>query len=341
MSKRIKVLVVDDSAVVRTVLSRQLAEDPDIEVVGTAPDPFVARDKIIKLKPDVLTLDIEMPRMDGLTFLRRLMHHHPMPVIIVSSLTPKGSRMCIEALESGAVEVLSKPGGAYTVGDMAETLVEKIKSAAHVNVARLSSAAPPSTRLAAMAETTNKILALGASTGGTKALASILEAMPVNAPGTVITQHMPENFTRSFAERLNEISRMQVKEAEDGDSVATGNALLAPGNKHMVLRRSGSRYYVNVKDGPLINRHRPSVDVMFRSVARAAGANSVGVILTGMGGDGAKGLKLMKDAGAPTIAQDEASCVVFGMPRVAVELGAAEKVVSLDAIPGAIMNALE
>lgn len=337
----IKVLVVDDSAVVRSIFSKELSRDPEIEIVGTAPDPYVARDLIIQLKPDVLTLDIEMPRMDGITFLRKLIKHFPLPVIIVSSLTPKGSSMALEAMQAGAIDVLCKPGSAYTVGDMAMELIEKVKAASVVDMKRKAQIAAQFGNIAsvsALGKTTNQILAIGASTGGTIALEEILKAMPHNSPGTVITQHMPQYFTKSFADRLNTLSKMEVKEAEDGDSVAPGRALVAPGNMHLLLRRSGARYIVNVKDGPLVNRHRPSVDVMFRSVAQSAGKNAVGVILTGMGGDGAEGLLEMRQAGAATVAQNEASCVVFGMPKVAIDLGAAEQILPLNLIPERVLK---
>ena len=341
---RTRVLVVDDSAVVRQIFSRELAKDPELEVVGSAPDPYVARDLIVQLKPDVLTLDLEMPRMDGNTFLRKLMHYYPLPVVVVSSLTPAGGELAMEALAAGAVDVLCKPGAAFTVGDMTGQLIQKVKAAARVNMtarAHRPAAPPPAQPAKALSRTTNQILAIGASTGGTVALEAILRAMPPNAPGIVITQHMPEMFTKYFANRLDQIAQLQVREGADGDSVVPGVALIAPGNKHMLLKRSGARYYVNVRDGPRVNLHRPSVDVMFRSVAQAAGRNAVGVILTGMGGDGAQGLLEMKTAGARTLAQDEASCVVFGMPKVAIELGAADKVVALDAMPAEILRAVE
>ncbi len=340
-----RVLVVDDSAVVRQIFSRELAKDPELEVVGSAPDPYVARDLIVRLKPDVLTLDLEMPRMDGVTFLRKLMHYYPLPVVVVSSLTPAGGELALEALAAGAVDVLCKPGAAFTVGDVSGQLIQKVKAAAHVNVKTRAqqrpagAAAPGPAR--ALSRTTNQILAIGASTGGTVALEGILRAMPPNAPGVVITQHMPEMFTKYFAERLDQVSQVEVREGADGDSVVPGVALIAPGNKHMLLKRSGARYCVSVRDGPRVNLHRPSVDVMFRSVAQAAGRNAVGVILTGMGGDGAQGLLEMKTAGAHTLAQDEASCVVFGMPKVAIELGAVDKVVALDAMPAEILRAVE
>lgn len=337
----VKVLIVDDSAVVRNTLSKELSKDPGLEIIGTAPDPYVARDKIVKLKPDVVTLDIEMPRMDGITFLKKLMHHYPLPVIIVSSLTPKGSALAIEALDHGAVEVVNKPGAAYTVGDISRSLSQKIKAAARVDVKQKNIAEqqlPSRPKTLALAQTTNKILALGASTGGTQALQFVLQSMPPTAPGIVIVQHMPEHFTRAFADRLNELCSIQVKEAENGDSIAPGKALIAPGNYHMLLKRSGAMYYVEVKQGPLVNRHRPSVDVLFKSVSRYAGANAVGAIFTGMGGDGAKGLLEMKEAGAKTIAQDEASCVVFGMPKEAIKLGGADHVMSLKDIPAKLID---
>ncbi len=336
----IKVLVVDDSAVVRKIFSKELAKDPQIQVVGTAPDPYVARDMIVEFKPDVLTLDIEMPRMDGITFLRKLMRYFPLPVIIVSSLSARGSAMAMEAMQSGAVEVMCKPGAAYSVGDMAVELVEKVKASAGVNVKHKALTMPKgkSTTLSALTKTTNQILAIGASTGGTVALERILKILPANMPGTVITQHMPPVFTKSFADRLNELCPMEVREARDGDSVMPGVALIAPGNKHMLLRRSGARYYVSVKDGPLVNRHRPAVDVMFRSVAQTAGKNAIGVILTGMGKDGAKGMLEMKEAGSINIAQDENSCVVFGMPKAAIDIEATHIIKSLEKIPEEVLR---
>jgi len=330
---KIKVLVVDDSAVVRQIFSQELSRDPQIEVVGTAPDPYVARDKILQLKPDVLTLDVEMPRMDGISFLKKLMHFYPMPIIIVSSLTPKGGTLALEALDAGAVDVMSKPGAAYAVGDLSVALIDKIKAAAKVNVKKLEVPGKRPTIKSAMTATTNKIIAIGASTGGTQAIQQVLSVLPKNSPGIVIVQHMPEHFTRAFSERLNELCEIDVKEAESGDSVIPGTALIAPGNFHMLLKRSGARYYVEVKPGPLVSRHRPSVNVLFKSVAATAGKNSVGVIMTGMGADGAEGLKTMRDAGAKTIGQDEKSCIVYGMPKVAWEIGAVEHVLSLEKIP--------
>lgn len=335
----IRVLVVDDSAVVRKIFTSELERDPGIKVVGAAPNPYVARDMIVALKPDVITLDVEMPRMDGITFLRRLMKYHPMPIIVVSSLTPQGGHVAMEALDAGAVDVMCKPGASYTVGDMAVDLIEKIKAAALVKVSAITEktkAGPPKARMS-LTRTTDKVVAIGASTGGTQALQKVLQEMPHNAPPIVIVQHMPENFTKAFADRLNDICDIEVREAVDGDSVIPGLALIAPGNQHMLLTRSGARYQVQIKQGPQVNRHRPSVDVLFRSVARYAGANSLGVILTGMGGDGAAGMLEMKQNGAYTIAQDEASCVVFGMPKEAIKLGGVDLVLGLDKVCGGIL----
>lgn len=334
----IKVLVIDDSAVVRQILSAELARDNQIEVVGTAPDPYVARDKIVALKPDVLTLDIEMPRMDGITFLRKLMKHYPLPVIVVSSLTAKGGELALEAIEAGALDVMCKPGAAYTVSDMSVELADKIKAAAIADLSKKRSSHKKQTvALSSLTRTTNKVVAIGASTGGTQALQEVLTCLPVNSPGTIIVQHMPEHFTRSFADRLNELSAIEVKEAQNGDSVVPGKALISPGNKHMLLQRSGARYFVQVKDGPLVSRHRPSVEVMFNSVARYAGRNAIGVMLTGMGGDGAHAMLEMKNKGAATIAQSESSCVVFGMPREAIKLGAVDHVEDLAKIASRIL----
>jgi len=337
----IKVLIVDDSAVVRSIFSKELSSDTDIEIVGTAPDPYVARERILSLKPDVITLDIEMPRMDGITFLRKLMKYYPLPVIVVSSLTQKGSELAMDALRYGAVEVMSKPGPSYTVGDMSLSLIEKIKAASKVDIRSFQSRIMqnmPHRQTFALSTTTNKVIAIGASTGGTQALEYILTSMPANIPGIAIVQHMPEKFTKSFAERLNTLCTIEVKEAEDGDRVIPGKALIAPGNKHMVLRRSGATYYVSIKNGPLVKRQRPSVEVLFESVAKYAGSNAIGVILTGMGSDGAEGLLAMKQNGAATIAQDEKSCVVFGMPQEAIKLGGVDKVKSLADIPKEVVT---
>ncbi|MBI5419272.1 MAG: chemotaxis response regulator protein-glutamate methylesterase [Deltaproteobacteria bacterium] len=340
---KIRVLVVDDSAIVRKVFSEELSRYPDIEVVGTAPDPFIARDKIVALKPDVLTLDVEMPRMDGITFLKKLMKYYPLPVIIVSSLTQAGSHLAMEALDSGAIDVVAKPGSSYSVGELSEQLAEKIRGAVQakrrcppVMPVRTpvpeTVSAPPAAR-AALRETTDKVIAIGASTGGTEAIRSVLEGLDHAMPGIVIVQHMPAHFTKAFAARLNGLCRMEVKEAEDNDLVRVGRALIAPGNYHMVLVRSGARYHVRVKTGPLVCHQRPSVDVLFHSVAEAAGRNAVGVILTGMGKDGADGMRSMHAQGAQTIAQDENSCVVFGMPREAIAAGGVDRVLPLTQIP--------
>jgi two-component system, chemotaxis family, protein-glutamate methylesterase/glutaminase len=346
MSK-IRVLVVDDSAVVRKVFSDELSREIDIEVIGTAPDPYVARDLIVNLRPDVVTLDIEMPRMDGLTFLRKLMKYFPLPVIIVSSLTREGGALALEAMDIGAVDVVSKPGEAYSVGDMSVQLAEKVRAAARVDMAQRAlqaaqrrTASPVIAPQRALTQSTNKIIAIGASTGGTEAIKAVLTQLPPNMPGILIVQHMPANFTTSFAKRLDSLCQIRVKEAEDGDSVIPGTALLAPGNFHMVMRRSGARYYVNIKTGPLVCHQRPAADVLFNSVATYGGRNAVGVILTGMGKDGAQGLLKMKEAGARTIAQDERSCVVFGMPKEAIKLGAVDEVVPLEKISQAVIDML-
>jgi len=348
MMKPIKVLIVDDSAIVRRIFTQELSKHPDIEVIGSAPDPYVARDKIVHLQPDVVTLDIEMPRMDGISFLRKLMRYHPLPTIVVSSLTPRNSEMALEALECGAVDVLAKPGGSYSVGDMSVQLVDKIRAAARarpqgpVNNGGAKGMHKTSPLVnSALKRTTHKLIALGASTGGTEALRAVLTRMPSNCPGIVVVQHMPPKFTTAFANRLNDLCQIEVREAKDGDSVLPGLALIAPGNYHMLLRRSGARYYVEVKSGPLVCHQRPSVDVLFCSVAQYAGANAVGVIMTGMGKDGAKGLLEMRNGGGRTIAQDEASCVVYGMPKEAVRSGAVEHVVPLDRIPETIFTCLE
>ncbi len=348
MKTNISVLVVDDSAIVRKVLSEELSRERGIQVVGTAPDPYVARDKIVRLKPDVITLDIEMPRMDGLTFLKKLMKYYPLPVIIVSSLTKKGGKLAMEALSLGALEVISKPSASYSVGDMSVQLADKIRAVANVNMkAKIESArnqTPPTekvTGVKALSATTNKILAIGASTGGTEAIKTVLMGMPPNSPGIIVVQHMPAKFTTSFAERLDSLCAIRVKEAHDGDSVVNGQALIAPGNFHMLLRRSGARYYVQIKNGPMVHHQRPSVDVLFKSVADYAGGNAVGVILTGMGADGADGLLQMRQSGARTIAQDERTCVVFGMPKEAIKREAAEKVVALPDVAGVALRMVE
>jgi len=342
--EKIRVLIVDDSAVVRQTLSAIFESDPQIEVIGTASDPYIAAKKIQKEVPDVITLDIEMPRMDGLTFLRKIMTQHPIPVVIISSLTEKGSQTALKALEYGAVEIITKPSMSTKqfIEESKIKLCDVVKAA---SIAKLKKGPPtvinvqpklsadviiPKIQNHSMIKTTEVVVAVGASTGGTEALRIFLEAMPLDAPGIVIVQHMPEHFTRSFANRLNEICKISVKEAEDGDTVLRGRALIAPGNKHTMLKRSGARYFVEVSDGPLVNRHRPSVDVLFRSTARFAGGNAIGIIMTGMGDDGARGLLEMKEAGAKTAAQNEQTCVVYGMPKEAVKLGAADKVLPLE-----------
>ncbi len=345
----IRVLIVDDSALIRNVMKEILSHDPEIEVVGAAPDPFVAREKIKVLNPDVLTLDVEMPKMDGLTFLQKLMAARPMPVVMVSSLTEQGAATTLQALESGAVDFVTKPtlDIQHGMSDLAHQITSKVKIAAQATVKKRTPPVDCAERIKALAvqsamiKTTDTIIAIGASTGGTEALRELLEVLPPNTPPIIMTQHMPEQFTKSFADRLNQLCQIHVKEAQEGDSVIPGQALLAPGNFHMELRRSGARYYVSLNQEPLINRHRPSVDAMFRSVARYAGGNSFGVILTGMGNDGAAGMLEMKQAGAFTVAQDEASCVVFGMPREAIKAGGVEKVLPLSEIPGALLSHLK
>jgi two-component system, chemotaxis family, protein-glutamate methylesterase/glutaminase len=353
-NQRIRVLIIDDSAIVRKILSETLSTEPDLEVVGTAPDPFVARDKILALKPDVLTLDIEMPRMDGLTFLRKLMHFHPLPTVVISSLAQPSCRAAIQAMELGAVEVLAKPGGPYSVGDLRDTLVAKVRAAAcarlrrtppapalpkqaAVTPAALTPAAVAVPALVQSALPAGTIIAIGASTGGTEAIAAVLAKLPKDCPPIVIAQHIPPVFSKAFAYRLNETCAIEVREAVDNDPLYPGLALVAPGDFHMLLRKSGGRYHVTVKTGPRVCYQRPSVDVLFASVAESAAAATVAVLLTGMGSDGAQGLLKLRKLGAHTIAQDEASCVVYGMPREAVELGAAVQVVPLPGIASAMM----
>jgi len=340
-NSKIKVLIVDDSALVRKILTEELSMDPELEIVGTAPDPYIAREKIVQLGPDVLILDIEMPRMDGLTFLEILMKNYPLPIIILSSLGQNGGEVALKALELGAAEVMAKPGASYTVKDMSEQLIEKIKGVSGMKMSKAKQEkegnSAPLIRSTSLIKTTNKIIAIGASTGGTEAIKDILTQLPAQMPPILITQHMPQYFTKSFAERLNSLCSLEVKEAEDRELATPGKVLIAPGNKHMVLKRSGATYYVEIKDGEMVFHQRPSVEVLFQSVARYAGRNSVGVILTGMGRDGAKGLLNMREAGAFTIAQDEKSCVVFGMPKEAIAIGAAMKIVSLNSIPRELM----
>lgn len=353
MNKPIRVLIVDDSASVRQSLKQVLETDPDIQVMGTAADPYVAAEHIKREVPDVITLDVEMPRMDGLTFLERLMSQHPVPVVICSTLTEAGSESGMAALEKGAIDIITKPklGTKEFFQESCIRICDAVKSAALTRNRPVRQAvvraAPKLTADAviakasssmAMIETTEKIVAVGASTGGTEALREFLERMPANAPGMVIVQHMPEKFTANFAARLNSLCCVTVKEAANNDSVIPGQVLIAPGNKHTLLKRSGARYFVEVKDGPLVSRHRPSVDVLFRSTARYAGKNAIGVIMTGMGDDGAKGMLEMKEAGATNIAQDEATSVVFGMPAEAIKLGGVDRVVPLYNIADEILR---
>ena len=351
MAKKIRVLIVDDSAVVRQTMSEILSSDPQIEVMSTAGDPFIAADRIRDEIPDVITLDVEMPRMDGITFLQKIMSQHPIPVVMCSSLTEKGSETALKALEYGAVEIIQKPRMG-TKGFLEESRVricDAVKAASQARVRRVANVRPVAPKLTAdvimekprshaMMQTTEKVVVVGASTGGTEALRVFLESLPADSPGIVIVQHMPEGFTRAFSQRLDGLCRISVKEAADNDTVVRGRALIAPGNHHLLLKRSGARYYVEVKDGPLVSRHRPSVDVLFRSAARYAGKNAVGVIMTGMGDDGAHGMLEMKQAGAVNIAQDEASCIVFGMPNEAIKLGGVDHIRPLEAISREVLR---
>ncbi len=355
MAKQIRVLIVDDSAVVRQTLSGILSEDPEIEVIGVAADPIIATEKINRDPPDVITLDIEMPRMDGLTFLSTLMEQHPIPVIICSSLAEEGSQTGLRALELGAMEIIQKPrlGTRQFLEESKIRITDAVKAAAQAKIGKKSRSVAPIREVPpklnadailakpspnALMETTEKVIVVGASTGGTEALREFLEAFPPDCPGMVIVQHMPEHFTRAFAQRLDGLCAISVKEAENNDTVIRGRALIAPGNRHTLLKRSGARYYVEVRDGPLVSRHRPSVDVLFRSAARYAGKNCVGVIMTGMGDDGARGMLEMKQAGASNIAQDEKTSVVFGMPKEAIKLGGVDRVLPLDAIARATLE---
>ncbi|HJV50207.1 MAG TPA: chemotaxis response regulator protein-glutamate methylesterase [Noviherbaspirillum sp.] len=353
----IKVLVVDDSAVVRQVMTGLLDAAPGIEVIHAVADPILAMERMKMQWPDVIVLDVEMPRMDGITFLRKIMGERPTPVVICSTLTEKGAQTTMEAMAAGAVAIITKPklGLKQFLNDSSDELVGAVRAAARANVKRLVPRAhaplpvvakhnadvilPPADGNA-MTQTTERVVAIGTSTGGTQALEEVLTALPRVSPGIVIVQHMPEKFTAAFAERLNSICQIDVKEAQNNDRVLPGRALIAPGGRHMLLRRNGAQYYVEVIDGPLVNRHRPSVDVLFRSVAKAAGANALGIIMTGMGDDGAAGLLEMRKAGARTVAQDEQSCVVYGMPKEAVKRGAVEKTVPLNAIDKEILQQL-
>ncbi len=352
MSPKIRVLLVDDSAVVRQTLSAILTQDPDIEIMGAAANPYIAAEIIAAEVPDVIVLDVEMPRMDGITFLKKLMTQHPLPVVMCSSLVGEGTEAAFKAMEYGAVDIILKPrlGTRTFLEESKVRLIDTVKAAAGAKLARLAKKPEVAPKLSAdvilpagrsdshRLTTTEKVVAVGASTGGTEALRVFLETLPENAPGIVIVQHMPEKFTAAFAQRLNGLCRVTVKEAEDNETLMPGKALIAPGNFHMLLKRSGARYFVEVRGGPLVSRHRPSVDVLFRSTARYAGQNAIGVIMTGMGDDGAKGLLEMKEAGAVTFAQDEESCVVFGMPKEAIKLGAVQKVLPLEALAGAVLK---
>lgn len=346
MKNRIKVLVVDDSSVVRQTMKTILESDRKIEVIGTANDPFIAVQKISREVPDVIVLDVQMPKMDGITFLQKIMNQHPIPVVICSMLTEKNSALALQAIEYGAVDVIQKPrmGTKQFLEESKIVICDAIKAASQVTPKRMNRkllrvepklTADTILKKAShheMLVTTDKVIVVGASTGGTEALRSFLSSMPLDSPGIVVVQHMPEHFTTAFAKRLDNVCRISIKEAEHRDSVLTGRALIAPGNRHTLLKRSGTRYHVELRDGPLVSRHRPSVDVLFRSASRYVGKNAVGIIMTGMGSDGARGMKEMKDAGAKTIAQDEKSCVVFGMPHEAIKLGCVDRIVSLDAI---------
>ena len=349
MADRIKVMIVDDSAVVRQVVAQALAGDPGIEVIATASDPVFALEKMRSKWPDVLIVDIEMPRMDGITFLKKIMAEHPTPVVVCSSLAEQGARATFEALAAGAVSIITKPklGLKSFLEDSSSDIVHAVHSAAKANVRALGTIIRPNLTAdvmlsadynPALDHTTDQVIAIGTSTGGTQALEAVLTRLPATSLGIVIVQHMPAVFTAMFAERLDNLCQIEVREAQNGDRVHPGRALIAPGGKHMMLKRSGAQYVVDVSDGPLVNRHKPSVDVLFRSVAKFAGANALGIIMTGMGDDGARGLKEMHDAGAKTIAQDEASCVVFGMPKEAIKHGAVDFTLPLDQIPAAIVN---
>ena len=348
--KKISVLIVDDSAVVRQVMAEVLGGSPDIEVIGAASDPIFAMERMKRQWPDVIVLDVEMPRMDGITFLKKIMAERPTPVVICSTLTEKGAETTMQALAAGAVGVAAKPkiGLKRHLQDASDDLTHMVKVAARANVKRLRSPSPAPPRLSAdailpqsghaMARTTDMVVAIGTSTGGTQALETVLAALPRVCPGVVAVQHMPEKFTEAFARRLDGVCQVEVKEAKSGDRVMPGRVLIAPGGRHMLLKRSGAQYYVDVVDGPPVSRHRPSVDVLFRSVAQCAGKNALGIIMTGMGDDGANGLLEMRTAGANTLAQDEATCVVYGMPKEAVKRGAVGRTVPLGAIAGEIIH---
>lgn len=341
--KKIKVLIIDDSALVRKVLTESINAMPDIMVVGAAPNPYIGRDMIVELKPDVLLLDIEMPKMDGLTFLEKLMTHYPMPVIVVSSLGETGGDVALRSMELGALEVIKKPGASYSIVEMKEQLIDTIREASKVTFFKKKNLATNMKKIpqSSMLRTTNKVVSIGASTGGIGALTELLTALPANIPPILIVQHMPEGFTLKFAERLNSLCKFEVKEAKNGDYVISGRVLLAPGNKHMVIKRNGANYFVEIKDGPLVFHQRPAVEVLFYSMSKYVGKNAIGIILTGMGKDGAEGLLEMKKNGAYTIAQDEQSCIVFGMPKEAIALGGVDDILPLNNIAFALMKNLE
>lgn len=340
----IRILVVDDSAVVRKVLTEELSQFPDIQVVGTAMDPYQARDKIKALQPDVITLDIEMPRMDGISFLAKLMKHHPIPTVVVSSLASENNATAVKALRLGAVEVVPKPGSQFSVPDVATHLVRAVRAAAKARVrpmAQQDDGGPAIEAMPDTLDTTRKVIAIGASTGGTQAIERVLRQFPPNAPGTVIVQHMPGGFTESFAGRLDGLCAISVREAKTGDIIVPGLALLAPGGRHLLVERSGAQFRAVVRDGPPVNRHKPSVDVLFRSLARGARQNCSAAILTGMGADGAKGMLELRSSGAFTVAQDEESSVVFGMPAAAINLDAAEVVKPLDRVAHTLLESIQ
>ena len=353
---KIKVIIVDDSAVVRQVNKETLEKEADIEVIAAVSDPLFALEKMKLQWPDVIVTDIEMPRMDGITFLKKIMAEHPTPTVVCSSLAEKGAAATMEALAAGALSIITKPkmGVKQFLQESGSDIVGAVRAAARANMRRVHTGAAMPTELRpklsadamlaaqaagarALTNTTEKVIAIGTSTGGTQALEAVLTKLPSVTAGIVVVQHMPEKFTAMFAERLNSLCALEVREAQDGDRVVPGRALIAPGGRHMMLKRSGAQYYVEVKDGPVVNRHKPSVDVLFRSVAQVAGRNALGVIMTGMGDDGARGMKEMHDAGAQTVAEDESTCVVFGMPKVAIEMGGVDRVVPLDRIPQEII----
>jgi two-component system chemotaxis response regulator CheB len=344
--RKIRVLVVDDSAVVRRMISDALKQDPEIEVVGAACDPYVARDMILELEPDVLTLDIEMPRMDGLTFLKILQEHRPMPVIIVSSLTQAGSKIALRAMELGAVDVVAKQSSAWNIGSLREQLAHRVKGAARARLSLLGvqptagGGSPAPESAAGIQFSPRQLVVMGASTGGTEAVKSVLTRLPAGLPGICIVQHIPPVFSRTFAERMDECCAMEVREAAHGDEVLPGTALIAPGDYHMVVEWTGNRYRVKLRQDPPIHFTRPAVDMLFNSAAQCAGRHALGVLLTGMGRDGAQGMQQLKAAGAVNLAQNEATCVVYGMPRAAVELGVVDRSLPLDHIPHAIIQAL-